>query len=432
MQREIGLAGAILMGLGSIIGTGVFVSIGIAAGIAGPNVLVAIFLASLLAICNGLSSAQLAASHPVSGGTYEYGYRWLTPYLGFAAGWLFLCAKSASAATALLGLVGYIYAAISGAQLGVAPVDGVLIGLAIVALVLLTGLTLLGIKRTNAVNSLIVTTTLVSLILLVAYAMPTAFSRSALNLEGIFEFDKQSSLNLFHATALMFVAYTGYGRIATLGEEVKEPRKTIPRAMIATLGVTMMLYLTVGFVAVALVGSKELAVSAGASIAPLLHAAQSLNVPWIQTVLLVGAITAMVGVILNLLLGLSRVTLAMARRNDFPNSLSVVNEKGIPQRATILVAFIVGALVLIGDVRVSWSFSAFTVLLYYSLTNLCAISIEMHSRLYPVWISWAGLLGCFSLAFWITPKIVFSGLVVLLTGLIFRAIFRAIPRETKS
>ena len=258
-----------------------------------------------------------------------------------------------------------------------------------------------------------------------AFAMPAAFSRSAINLEGLFELDNQSSLNLFHATALMFVAYTGYGRIATLGEEVKEPRKTIPRAMIVTLAVTMLLYLTVGFVAVALVGPKELAVSVKMSIAPLLHAAQSLNTPWIQTVLLVGAITAMIGVVLNLLLGLSRVTLAMARRNDFPNSLSVVNEKGIPKRATILVALIIGALVLIGDVRISWSFSAFTVLLYYSLTNLCAISIEKQSRLYPVWISWAGLLGCFSLAFWITPGIIYGGLIVLLVGLTLRAILRA-------
>ena len=421
MKREIGLAGAILMGLGSIVGTGAFVSIGIAAGIAGPNVLIAIFLASLLAICNGLSSAQLAANHPVSGGTYEYGYRWLTPTLGFTAGWLFLCAKSASAATALLGLVGYIYAATVGAQ----PLDGVLIGLAIVALILLTGLTLVGIKRTNTINSLIVATTLVSLIVFAAFAVPAAFSRSALNLEGLFKLDKPSSLNLFHATALMFVAYTGYGRIATLGEEVKEPRKTIPRAMIVTLAVTMLLYLTVGFVAVDLVGPKELAVSVKTSIAPLLHAAQSLNTPWIQTVLLVGAITAMIGVVLNLLLGLSRVALAMARRNDFPNSLSEVNEKGIPKRATILVALIIGVLVLIGDVRISWSFSAFTVLLYYSLTNLCAILIEKQSRLYPVWISWAGLLGCFSLAFWITPKIVLSGLIVLLVGLISRAILRA-------
>jgi len=124
--------------------------------------------------------------------------------------------------------------------------------------------------------------------------------------------------------------------------------------------------------------------------------------------------------VLNLILGLSRVALAMARRNDLPRSLSSVNENGIPKSATILVVVIIGGLVLLGDVKVSWSFSAFTVLLYYSLTNLCAILIEKESRLYPAWISWVGLLGCFSLAFWIAPKIVYTGLVVLLVGLVLR------------
>ena len=427
MKREIGLAGAILMGLGSIVGTGVFVSIGIAAGVAGSNVLPAIFFASLLAICNGLSSAQLAANHPVSGGTYEYGHRWLTPTLGFSAGWLFLCAKSASAATALLGLAGYLCTATIGAQYS----GGVLlIVLALVVLAVLTTMTLVGIKRTNVMNSLIVATTLVSLILLVCFGMPSAISRAEQNLAGLLVMDKQAPTDLLQATALMFVAYTGYGRIATLGEEVKSPRITIPRAMIMTLAVTMALYLTVGFVAVALVGPKELALSAKTSVAPLLHAAQSLNTPWINVVLLVGAITAMLGVVLNLILGLSRVALAMARRNDLPESLSSVNENGIPKSATILVVVIIGGLVLLGDVRVSWSFSAFTVLLYYSLTNLCAISIEKEARLYPAWISWVGLVGCFSLAFWITPKIVYIGLIVLLAGFVLRAILRVTSRPS--
>ena len=427
MKREIGLAGAILMGLGSIVGTGVFVSIGIAAGVAGSNVLPAIFFASLLAICNGLSSAQLAANHPVSGGTYEYGHRWLTPTLGFSAGWLFLCAKSASAATALLGLAGYLCTATIGAQYS----GGVLlIVLALVVLAVLTTMTLVGIKRTNVMNSLIVATTLVSLILLVCFGMPSAISRADQNLAGLLVMDKQAPTDLLQATALMFVAYTGYGRIATLGEEVKSPRITIPRAMIMTLAVTMALYLTVGFVAVALVGPKELALSAKTSVAPLLHAAQSLNTPWINVVLLVGAITAMLGVVLNLILGLSRVALAMARRNDLPESLSSVNENGIPKSATILVVVIIGGLVLLGDVRVSWSFSAFTVLLYYSLTNLCAILIEKEARLYPAWISWVGLFGCFSLAFWITPKIVYIGLIVLLAGFVLRAFLRVTSRPS--
>ena len=240
--------------------------------------------------------------------------------------------------------------------------------------------------------------------------------------------DQHATKDLLQATALMFVAYTGYGRIATLGEEVKSPRRTIPRAMIMTLAATMVLYLSVGFVAIALVGPKELALSAKTSVAPLLYAAQSLNMPWINVVLLTGAMTAMLGVVLNLILGLSRVALAMARRNDLPRSLSGVNERGVPRSATIFVFVIIGGLVLLGDVRISWSFSAFSVLLYYSLTNLCAILIEAESRLYPAWISWAGLIGCLSLALWITPKVVFIGLIVLLAGLVLRTSLKAITK----
>lgn len=423
MRREIGLAGAILMGLGSIVGTGVFVSIGVASGVAGANVLVAVFLAALLATCNGLSSAQLAAAHPVSGGTYEYGYRWLTPWLGFSAGWLFLCAKSASAATALLGIVGYINFAMHG---DLPPkIDMILIGVALSILFVLTIFTLIGIKRTNFINSVIVGTTLLTLATFVVFGFPTAISLSETNLAGLLDFKMTSANNLFHASALMFVAYTGYGRIATLGEEVKNPRKTIPSAMITTLAVTMLLYLTVGFVAVSLVGPDNLANSAKTWIAPLFYAASTLNVTWVKTALLIGALTAMLGVVLNLLLGLSRVALAMARRSDFPKELAVVNEKGIPKRATILVAIIITVLVLIGDIRLSWTFSAFTVLVYYSLTNLCAIRIEKESRLYPVWISWFGLIGCLGLATQITPIIALAGLAVLVGGHFLRSFFRA-------
>ena len=420
MNREIGLAGAVLLGLGSIVGTGVFVSIGIATGVAGPNVLLAIFIASLLAICNGLSSAQLAASHPVSGGTYEYGYRWLTPSMGFSAGWLFLCAKSASAATALLGLSGYLCVATHAGEFGRLT----LVTVALLAAIVLTILTLVGIKRTNIVNSLIVSVTLIALSLFVVFGFPAAVTRAEVILRGVFTFDKQSTLSLFHATALMFVAYTGYGRIATLGEEVHEPRKTIPRAMIITLIATMLLYALVGFVAVALVGPEQLASAVKTSIAPLLFATDSLNIPWLKGTVLVGAITAMLGVVLNLILGLSRVALAMARRGDLPGSFSAIDRNGIPRQATILVAVVVCGLVLLGDVRLSWSFSAFTVLLYYSLTNLCAILLEKESRLYPIWISWAGLLGCLSLACWLTPKVVLAGVIVLVVGFLLRAVFR--------
>lgn len=162
LKREIGLTGAIMMGLGSMVGSGVFVSIGVAAGVVGPAVLLAIALAAVVATCNALSSAQLAAAKPVSGGTYEYGYAYLTPWLGFSAGWMFLCAKSASAATAALGFAGYLMHA-AGVEGGIVPV-------ALVAVSALTVIVLYGIRASNRANAVIVAVTVLSLTFFVRVA----------------------------------------------------------------------------------------------------------------------------------------------------------------------------------------------------------------------------------------------------------------------
>src|SRR5690606_8909573 len=143
LARVVGVPGAVLMGLGSIVGTGIFVSIGLAAGVAGPSVVIAVALAAVVATFNGLSSAQLAASHPVSGGTYEYGYRYLNPTLGFVAGWMFLCAKSASAATAALGFGGYALSAFDITD------RRARIALGVATLALLTAIVAGGMRRSN-------------------------------------------------------------------------------------------------------------------------------------------------------------------------------------------------------------------------------------------------------------------------------------------
>ena len=105
---------------------------------------------------------------------------------------------------------------------------------------------------------------------------------------------------------------------------------------------------------------------------------------WVVVLVGVGGITAMLGVMLNLILGLSRVVLAMARRSDLPTSLAAIDRRGVPLRATLAVATVIGALVLIGDVKLAWSFSATTVLIYYALTNLCAIRVDSTERIFPV------------------------------------------------
>jgi APA family basic amino acid/polyamine antiporter len=419
LARVVGLPGAVLLGLGSIVGTGAFVSIGIAAGVAGPSVVVAIALAACLATCNGLSSAQLAADHPVSGGTYEYGYRYLTPTLGFMAGWTFLCAKSASAATAALGLAGYALDSF-GVTASTAR-----IGLAVLAVGCITALVIGGMTRSNRVNGAIVTFTLLALAVFVVLGAPTAVERSESTLSGLFS-GSADIRSLLEASALMFVAYTGYGRIATLGEEVREPRRTIPRAIIVTLVVSALLYISVSLVAVGAVGADVLADFTAATAAPLEEAARTFSGPALPHLLAVAAITAMLGVLLNLVLGLSRVLLAMARRADAPAALARIEERSrSPRSAVLAVGTGIALIALVGDVGLTWSFSAFTVLVYYAITNLAALRLPAEARLYPRWIPAAGLAGCLGLAFWVEPRVWIVGLALIGAGLVGRAVIRS-------
>ena len=290
LTRELGLFGAVMMGLGSIVGTGVFVSIGIAAGIAGPAVVIAVAIGALVATCNGLSSAQLAANHAVSGGTYEYGYKYLTPTLGFTAGWMYLVAKSMSAATAALGFAGYLLGAFGmGAE-------GLLVPVALGAVLVLTGVVLSGIRRSNLTNIVIVGITLATLAFFVVAGSPTAFAEGTANFAGFFQApDGGGFRDLLYAAALMFVAYTGYGRIATLGEEVREPRRIIPRAIIVTLVATMTLYGLVALVGVGTIGADGLSAAAEGLAAPLEVAARAFGIPGAPQILAFGAVTAKIG-----------------------------------------------------------------------------------------------------------------------------------------
>ena len=414
LKRELGVLGATLMGLGSIVGTGVFVSIGIAAGIAGPAVILAVVIGAIVATCNGLNSAQLAANHAVSGGSYEYGYKYLTPWLGFTAGWMFLLAKTASAATAALGFAGYLLNITGLSSTWVVPT-------ALLAVVVLTLIVLTGIRRSNTANIVIVSVTLLSLGFFIIVCLPRAATVGTDNLTPFFTGDLGSVL---HASALMFVAYTGYGRIATMGEEAREPRKTIPKAMIVCLVLTMLLYIAVAVVGIGAVGADVLGKATGqAKAAPLEVAVRSVAGSGGAVVLAIGAMTAMLGVLLNLILGLSRVLLAMGRRRDMPRILARLNQQGTtPYWAVLVVGGAIALLVLLGNVKTTWSFSAFNVLIYYAITNLAALQLPPQERLYPQWVAWLGLGSCLFLAFWVESSIWRVGLGLIVAGLIWHAI----------
>jgi APA family basic amino acid/polyamine antiporter len=395
LQRTPGLAGAVILGLGSIIGTGAFVTIALSAELAGSYLLWAIALAALVAACNGLSSAQLAAIHPVSGGTYEYGYQFLNHDLGFIAGWLFVIAKSASAAAAAIAIGSALQLWFGGAEwLASFYAAGVMTLLAL----LVVG----GVRRSNRVNALLVTLSVLALSVFIGYAVHQQVSVLSSSVP-----QANSMIDVFAAAALMFVAYTGYGRVATLGEEVRQPRRTIPQAIIATVLVVTMLYLAVGWALLKL----------PPAVANQQGLAAFMQVGVWQQVVIAGAVIAMAGVILNLILGVSRVILAMARRHDLPFALAQLNtERSSAPRAVWATALVMLLLVIGGDLRLTWSLSAFTVLVYYGITNLAALRVPQTQRFVPRWVSVIGLVSCLALVLFIEPLILYLGSALVLVG----------------
>jgi len=383
LNRELGLGGAIVTGLGSIVGTGAFVAIGLASGMWGDAVLWAIPAAAVVAVFNGLSSAYLAGRYPVAGGTYEYGHQALNQWFGFTAGWLFLLAKTASAASAALGVALYL-----GSDNRLVPIG---------ATMLVTALVLAGIRRTTLANTVLLTLTIAAILW---------FAWDGVQGNGVaadLSFDSADTAVL-GATAFLFVAYTGYGRIATLGEEVKEPARIIPRAVIITLAASALLYMAIEIGGRALGGPRwGTRLELGLGDMPLVT---------------VGAIAAMLGVLLNLILGLSRVWLAMGRRGEMPTVLARLNRGSQPTIAIVVSAAFVTALTLIGDIRLAWSFSAMTVLLYYGITNLSVLGLERRRA-----TAWLGVASCVFLSLFVPIGVWLAGASLIVVGLVWKTAY---------
>ncbi len=418
LRREVRLAGAVLLGLGSILGTGVFVSIGLAADVAGSAVIGSTLCAVAVATFIALNVAQLAASHPVSGGTYEYGYKYVNPTFGFTAGWTFLLAKGFSAAAAALGFAGYV---VEFTNVSFPPR-----ALAVVTIATLTALVIRGIRRSTAANALIVSVTLLALGIFIAFgigglagnAPPTQQPAELRGWQGFFE-----------AAAFMFVAFAGFGRLATIGEEVVDPVRNIPRAILLTLGIAAALYIGIGVVAVYTAGAA-FGRAAVETAAPLFEVARIMDSDVVQLAVLIGAMTALLSVLLNLILGLSRVLLAMARRGDMPTRLATINvERSTPAFAVTAVGVAIAGLALLGDVRVAWSFSAFALLLYYGITSYAAVRLPADARRYHVSLGWIGVVSCGVLAVFVELQTMLIGAGLVLMGFGWRAAMRAASDE---
>tara|TARA_R110000850_G_scaffold203228_1_gene329470 strand:+ start:81114 stop:82385 length:1272 start_codon:yes stop_codon:yes gene_type:complete len=402
LERSLGLKDAVGVGLGAIIGAGIFVVTGVAAGVSGPAFLIGLFVAGCIATCNALSSAQLAAQYPFAGGTYDYGNRLLSPLWGFSAGWMFLISKLSAGSVVAIGFGSYFYQ-LTGL--------GSPLALAIAAIVLLTIANLLGIKKAGTLNLFIVGFTILALLYFVISGFPEI---KQTNFKPFAPFGVQG---IAESAALLFFAFTGYARIATLAEEVQNPKKTIPKAIIITIVSAIILYGLVSVTAIGVMGYEAMAQTT----APLQLVSNSLNTPLIKTVVALGACTAMLGVLLSQILGISRMFFAMGRNSDFFPVFQKVNEKRkVPVIAILFTATVIALLTLFGTFIFVLAAAAFTILLYYSITNIAALKQSKADRLYPEWVPILGLTGCLAMAVSLNKNVVISGIVLLLLGWIFR------------
>jgi basic amino acid/polyamine antiporter, APA family len=406
LRRDLDLIAAVAVGLGAIIGAGIFVVTGVAAGVAGPAFIIGLFLAGIVATFNALSSAQLAATYPKSGGTYEYGYQVLHPWLGFAAGWMFLASKLAAGGTVALGFAGYLHTLIPAIPQRPA---------AVAAIILLSVVNYFGIQRTGRLNTVIVSISVLSLFIFVLFGIPD------IEMGNFQPFAPAGIQGTLQSAALLFFAYTGYARLATLGEEVANPRKTIPRAIILALGISIVLYLAVSFVAVGSTGAGSMADSAS----PLESAARGFQFPQVSRVVAIGATTAMLGVLLSQVLGISRMVFAMARRRDIPSLFDHVHPvNAIPDRGIILTAAAMLLVAVFGTLDVIVSAASFTILMYYSIANLAALRMRPQDRLFPIWIPVLGLISCLALAATLPRAIIASGIGLMVVGFLLRYVYR--------
>lgn len=398
LVRRLGTVDATAIGLGSMLGAGVFAVFAPAAASAGGWLPVAILVAGLVAYCNAASSAQLAAAYPSSGGTYIYGRERLGPWWGFTAGWGFVVGKIASCAAMALTFASYVAPDYRKA-------------VAVAAVVVLVVVNLRGITRTAFVTKIL----LVVVLCLLALVIALSISDGSVGESG----PRQTvgALDVLQAAGLLFFAFAGYARIATLGEEVREPERTIPRAIVGALAGALVIYLVVGLVLLNTLGEQRLSHSG----APLADAMRVTGNPqWIVTV---AAAVASLGALLALITGVGRTTLAMARERDLPRWLAAVHPRyAVPHRAEIVVGAIVCVLVLTTDLRGVIGFSSFGVLVYYAVANLSALTQTGADRLTPRAVNVLGLVGCLVLAATLPLWSVVVGLGVFAVGLAGRAV----------
>ncbi|WP_306917255.1 MULTISPECIES: APC family permease [unclassified Arthrobacter] len=406
LARRLTTFDAVVIGLGSMIGAGVFAAFTPAAQAAGSGLLIGLLLAAAVAFCNATASAQLAAEYPTSGGTYVYGRERLGPWPGFLAGWGFVIGKTASSAA--MALTFAAYAAPAGWERPVA----------IAAVVLLAAVNYRGVTRTAGLTRIIVVAVLVVLAIVVAacWVVPGAADPQRLFDGGVLA---HGWYGVLQSAGLLFFAFAGYARIATMGEEVINPSRAIPRAIVTALGIAVVVYAAIAISILAVLGADGIA----GTPAPLAAAVAVGSWDWASPVVRVGAALAALGALLALIAGLGRTSLAMARGADLPRWLAAVHPRfKVPHRAELVLATVICVIISVADLRGAIGFSSFGVLIYYLVANVAAYTQTGENRRYPKALQFTGAVACAVLVATLPAESVIAGLLMFAAGVVYRVL----------
>lgn len=405
LKRALGLFDATAISIGAIIGAGIFVVTGIVAGLAGPSLVISIVLAGSIASFSALSFAQLSAYMPKEGGGYQYTYRMVSPYAGFLAGWLWIFSNLFVGAAVSLGFANYLVALFPTLP------DYAVNVVAPVFCLLFTFLNYVGVRQSAIVNNVLVVSKILILVFFIALGL------GFINFRNFSPVAPYGLLGVLKGTSLIFFAYFGYARITILAEEVKDASRTIPRAIILALVLSTVLYAFIGFVAVGLAGANSLSQSAS----PLADAIGVTGNSAAVFVVSLGAIIATASVLLMTILGVSRMTFAMARNGQLPTFLSHIHPKFQTPHYAVLITGLLSSVLVFGGFSRVVAVSTFALLFHHALVNLSAIRLKAENRHYPVFVSVLGFLLCLTLLLFLSSEAWIIGIFGLLIGSVYYA-----------
>lgn len=403
-----------------MVGTGAFVALGFGADVAGPWVLFGLCLAALVACGTGVSRVALGSAEPSAVGAYDFGYKYLNAGLGFTAGWAGLVAMATAGAAAALGYSAYVMELLRRGEPGSAMT------IAVGAIAGISLLVLSGFRRGNVVNIILTVGALAGLLLFVAMMVSRTAGGAAQNLALVSVGKSSPAEALLTAAALLFPAFMGFSQVSKSEGATSDSRGTRLAATLISVGVALLLYVVVVAVAIAVVGYPTLAEQTEKTLSPLAALSDRYNSRWVGQAVSAGGVLAMLGVLLNLIVGGARLAQAMGAREDLPGVLTKVDSGETPYVATVLLGLAIGGLAVFLDLRTCWNFAAFSTLVYAAFTNLAALKLDEKERLAPKFVPGLALLASVGLIVMLPLDVWATGVVILLGGHVLRLLWVAL------